>query len=264
MGSPSEAAAVFSSVIGASSDSAHNFSNIGACAADFLASRFDSDVWPGLQAVLASAALAVAALSLQAQRGGTDGGHVSRATPAHELIMCALRIVALLARPAVTIEREPDAEEATAKDAQGRSVDDSDGKRVQSQPLSSSETPQRGLPLPPAVPAFLPADSRARSASAAPAHPTVYSLGRTILHRHVWECACLLAATVSAGRRADSRLSRNTDRADVAPKSTVSAIIDLAVTALRALARFVDANTVDQALQIYGLSQSTLSALSAV
>lgn len=236
-------------------DPASVFSNVGACAADFLASRFDSDVWPSLRSLLASVALAVASLTQQTQRGSARV--LLRAMPAHELLVGALRMVALLARPAITIEREPDPEEASsqANEARDAAVGDEIAERM---PVAQAgDGSQAGsLPTPPTIPSFLPADSRARMASAAPVHPTVYSLGRSVLHRHVWECSCLLAATIVAGKAsARGPPSGSAAGIPVTPNEPgpASILVALADAALRALARYADSHVVNQALSLYGV-----------
>ena len=156
----------------------------------------------------------------------------------------ALRLVALLARPSVTIERDPEPDESRQPPAR---VASGDSYKNNSNTSGVDELlPIEALPAPPSVPSYLPADARARGAMAPPAHPTVYSLGRSVLHRHAWECACLLAATLSASKGQIGDLSR--------VDSGISHVASLAALALSSLAEFVDAAAVVQALQLYGIS----------
>lgn len=213
-------------------------SHVGACAGDFLASRFDADVWPGLKALLAAAAQSVAVRARSGQVGDL------RSSPADRLIRGALRMVALLARPSITIERDPEPDESRQPPARVASDDSRENVSVASS-VVAQRLPIGSLPEPPPVPSFLPADARARGATAPPAHPTVYSLGRSVLYRHAWECACLLAATLSALQSQRADLSR--------VDSGISRLASLAARALSSLAEFVDAAAVDQALKLYAI-----------
>jgi hypothetical protein len=191
----------------------------GACAGNFLSSRFDAHVWPGLRAALiANVALVVAAATDAPRSGGGGGGTAADADadssadddmpaalaglPPHaRLIHSALRCVAQLARPVVTFTREPlEAGEDAADGGGGGGADgERDGAPAHAGGATSATSGGASSAIP-RVPRFLPADAKARGK---PHVPSTYTLGQPLLAagggRHGREVAALLAAARRAG-----------------------------------------------------------------
>lgn len=173
----------------------------GACAGDFLRSRFSADVWPRLRAVLMAAAIAAAGADSASSSSSGGGGN----DPATKLHLAAINCVARLCQPLVTITRLS-AQETEA--AAGVSI--GSGQAYTPAVPYASDVPQSDISgisstsgkggSGARVGVDGDGDDDAAAAAPASAAPvaTHFTVDAPLIRSQVWEAACCVAAILGA------------------------------------------------------------------
>jgi hypothetical protein len=166
--------------------------------------------------------------------------------PPQRLLLVALQCVAALARPCVTLQREPDEEEQEREEKQAREA-------------AAAVAVAQGPAVDPAaeVATFLRPDAVARGRTP---RPTLYDVAPSLLRRHAGEAACLLCAALVQAGRADAarrRLRMRGQRAQYSAAEAAAAfpppLQAAASVALSALHAHTDTHAVGAAARWYGV-----------